>query len=111
MRDPDEMYSLQGRTALVTGASRGVGWAIALRMTTLGATVIVTGRNETQLGSTVHEIETAGGTGVQLATDLSSLDSCQSLARSVTSEVGTLDVLVNNAGGSTVRKIRGTDAR
>jgi NAD(P)-dependent dehydrogenase (short-subunit alcohol dehydrogenase family) len=88
----------QHQLALVTGGGRGIGAAIAARLSELGATVIVAGRTEKALAQTVAQITKAGGTASALALDVADLDTVQRAADRVQNEFGKLDVLVNNAG-------------
>ncbi|MGD9701249.1 MAG: SDR family NAD(P)-dependent oxidoreductase [Acidimicrobiia bacterium] len=96
---------LTGRTAIVTGASRGLGKAIALAFAREGAAVAVVARSETQwnerLPGTIHEtvaeIEDAGGRAVAVAADLSRLDEVEQAYRSARAALGAIDLLVNNA--------------
>lgn len=96
---------LTGRTALVTGASRGLGKAIAMAFAADGATVVVVARSESQwddrLPGTIHEtvaeIEHAGGSAIAVAADLSRPDDVEQAYRSARDAVGPIDLLVNNA--------------
>ncbi|KOV89659.1 SDR family NAD(P)-dependent oxidoreductase [Nocardia sp. NRRL S-836] len=85
---------LAGKKALVTGATSGIGRAIAVRLAEAGATVYLTGRRAELGKETVELIEKAGGTGHFLVSDVANLDDIRTLAQ----EVGDVDVLVNNAG-------------
>jgi len=94
------MKNLHGKTALVTGASRGIGRASALALARAGAQVIVHyGRAEQEADAVVQEIRTAGGRAEKLAADLSQPDGAHALADKVRGIVGDrLDILVANAG-------------
>src|SRR5258708_11048985 len=87
---------LQDSKALVTGATSGLGKAIALRLACDGAHVIVVGRNAIRGAETVDEITAAGGRARFIAADLNDLADIQRLAR----DAGDIDILVNNAGRS-----------
>jgi 3-oxoacyl-[acyl-carrier protein] reductase len=92
------MGSLQGRIALVTGASQGIGRACALELAAAGATVALAARNETKLAEAVAEIETAGGQAAAFALDVASEESIKSGAKAVLEKFGKVEILVNNAG-------------
>ena len=86
--------TLTGKTALVTGATAGIGYAIALQFAAEGAEVIVHGRNAERGAKTVGDIENAGGKARFIAADVSDAADVRRLA----DEAGPVDVLVNNAG-------------
>ncbi|MET0704732.1 MAG: SDR family oxidoreductase [Mycobacterium sp.] len=86
--------TLTGKTALVTGATAGIGYAIAVQLAAEGAEVIVHGRNAERGAKAVQDIENAGGTARFIAADVSSADDVRRLA----AEAGAVDILVNNAG-------------
>lgn len=97
--------ALKGKIALVTGASRGIGRAIAQRLASEGATVVVTARSLTQsasvagtLAETVALIEQAGGRAIPLAADLANPAERDALVARAAEAAGGLDILVNNAG-------------
>src|SRR3981189_1071678 len=94
------MLNLTGKTALVTGASRGVGRASALALAAAGAQVLVHyGHGEKEADGVVAEIRKAGGRADAIATDLAAADGAGKLARQARSIVGDrLDILVANAG-------------
>jgi 3-oxoacyl-[acyl-carrier protein] reductase len=89
---------LRGQTALVTGASRGLGRAIALGLGRAGARVACVARNVDKLTATVAEISAAGGDAQALECDVTSGDSVQKTIEAVLESWGKLSILVNNAG-------------
>ncbi|MCK8114188.1 3-oxoacyl-[acyl-carrier-protein] reductase [Anaerosoma tenue] len=93
------MNRLEGRVALVTGGSRGIGAAIATRLAAEGASVAIgfAGREEAA-SEVVSAIEKAGGRALALQGDISDPDASAALVERTVSEYGRLDVLVNNAG-------------
>ena len=94
------MTSLTNKTALVTGASRGMGRATALALAAAGARVIVHyGRNADEAKSVVDQIRAAGGRADAIAADLAAVDGAHRLAAQVRSLIGDrLDIVVSNAG-------------
>jgi len=104
------MPTLTGKTALVTGASRGMGRASALALAAAGAQVLVHyGRGANEAGGVVAEIRKAGGRADAIATDLAAADGASKLARQARSIVGDrLDILVANAGVSKTATIEET---
>ena len=104
------MPTLTGKTALVTGASRGMGRASALALAAAGAQVLVHyGRGANEAGGVVAEIRKAGGRADAIAMDLAAADGASKLARQARSIVGDrLDILVANAGVSKTATIEET---
>jgi len=90
--------SLQGRIALVTGASQGIGRACAFELARAGATVVLAARNESKLAEAVAEIEATGGQAAAFALDVANEDSIKSGAKSILERFGKVEILVNNAG-------------
>ncbi|MCD7835736.1 MAG: 3-oxoacyl-[acyl-carrier-protein] reductase, partial [Lachnospiraceae bacterium] len=90
---------LTGKVALVTGAARGIGRAIAIKLAGEGATVIVNyGGSKEKAEETVELIRAAGGEAEALCCDVSDFTACGELARTILEKYGKLDILVNNAG-------------
>lgn len=89
---------LEGRVALITGASRGIGRAIALGYAEEGADIAATARTESDLNSLVQAIHEKGGKAIALTADLSRPMEVACIVRQTVEAFGTLDILVNNAG-------------
>lgn len=96
------MKTLQGGTALVTGASGGIGTHIARRLAREGMNVAVSGRREDALSEVVAEITALGVKAVSVPADLSDLSQVDPLIDGVEAALGPIDVLVNNAGVESV---------
>ena len=94
----DRLFSLQGKTALVTGASGGLGQAIARTLAEAGAIVGLNGTRLTGLEELRAEIEALGGKAVVLPADLGDVAACRALIADAHAALGRLDVLVNCAG-------------
>lgn len=92
------MESLDGKVALVTGASSGIGEATALALAARGASVAVAGRRRDRLASLVERIETAGGKGLALPGDVSIETDAATSAAETLAAFGRIDILVNSAG-------------
>ena len=92
------MITLDGRIALVTGASQGIGRACALELARAGATVALAARNESKLAEAVTEIEAAGGQAAAFALDIASEESIKTAAKAVIERFGKVEILVNCAG-------------
>ncbi|HEX3471967.1 MAG TPA: 3-oxoacyl-[acyl-carrier-protein] reductase [Silvibacterium sp.] len=92
------MASLEGRTALVTGASQGIGRACALALAKAGARVALAARNEAKLAEVAAEISAGGGTAQAFAIDIASEDSIKAGAKAAIAHFGSIEILVNNAG-------------
>lgn len=97
------MTELNGKTALVTGSTDGVGRLVAKRLGEMGAHVLVHGRNRDRGERLVAEIEAGGGRAELLLADLAALSEVRALAEAVRRRTDRLDILINNAGIGTGR--------
>lgn len=89
---------LHKKVAIVTGAGRGIGRAIALDLAKEGCRVVVTSRTPAELEAVVREITAAGGQALAVPTDLSRKENIDALVARTVAEWGTIDFLINNAG-------------
>ena len=106
------IFSLEGRVALVTCASRGLGRAMALALARNGAHVVVNGRNEAGIEATCAAIAAAGGEASAMAFDTTDAAATQRAVDRIESGRGHLDILVNNAGyGNGATASETTDAQ
>ena len=98
MKLPD--FSVEGKVTIVTGASRGIGNALAKGFAEAGATVVLAARTESQLEAAAEEIRETGGTALVVPTDVTKRDQLNKLVQKTVVEFGKIDVLLNVAGGA-----------
>ena len=96
---------LAGRVALVTGASSGLGAQFARTLSRAGACVVLAGRRVERLKALRAEIEASGGDAHVVTLDVTDLDSIKAAVAHAETEVGTLDILINNSGVSTTQRL------
>ena len=89
---------LQGRIAVISGASRGIGKTIALELASAGATVVLVGRDEAKLTETASEAHRLGSEASVFVTDVAQEDDILALEDNIRSRFGRVDILINNAG-------------
>ncbi len=94
------MSALEGKVALVTGSSRGIGATIARLFAREGALVAVHGRDETALAAVRRDIERAGARAIAVAADVTRLGEIEAMREKIERELGPVEILVANAGGS-----------
>ncbi|MBS0411226.1 MAG: SDR family oxidoreductase [Proteobacteria bacterium] len=95
-----DLFSLEGRVALVTGGSRGIGKMIAEGFIAQGAKVYISSRKAAQCDAAAEELSRDGGTCISLPQDLSTVEGCKALAERIAALEPKLDILVNNAGAA-----------
>ena len=96
---------MSGKVVVVTGGSSGIGQATAVMMARAGAHVAIVARSADKLAEVVQEIEAEGGSAHSFSADLADMDSCDQVIDRIVRELGSIDVLVNNAGRSIRRSI------
>ena len=91
--------TMEGKVAVVTGASRGIGKAIAVKFASKGATVVINYNGSRERADEVmNEVESAGGKAVIIQCNVADFDACKEFIETVIKEQGRIDILVNNAG-------------
>jgi 3-hydroxybutyrate dehydrogenase len=106
------MPGFAGRTALVTGAGRGIGRAIALDLAAAGANVALAARTRAEIDAVAREAGAAGGKAVALPADVADPESVRALFRDARAALGDLDILVNGAGvAPSAPLVKTTDAQ
>ncbi len=98
----NEIFSLKGKTALITGASKGIGEAIARMYAACGARVVINSRKQEELDKVAQSIQSEGGTCIGLAANAGDIAACKTLVESVVATYGGIDILVNNAASNPV---------
>ena len=96
---------LSGRVALITGASSGLGRQFALTLAQAGAAVVLAGRRVERLKTLRSEIEAAGGDAHVVGLDVTELGSIKAAVAHAETEVGPIDILINNSGVSTTERL------
>ncbi|MEN9685509.1 MAG: hypothetical protein RLZZ28_1295 [Bacteroidota bacterium] len=98
----NQLFSLEGKTALITGASKGIGEAIARFFAAAGATVVINSRKQEELDKVAESIGTTGGTCTGIAANAGDIASCKMLVEKTITLYGGIDILVNNAASNPV---------
>lgn len=105
-----DRFRLDGQVGVVTGAGRGIGAATALALAQAGADVVISARSEDQLADVARQVEAAGRRAVVVPANLTDLDAAAGLAEVARDELGRLDIVVNNVGGTIPNALLDTDA-
>jgi NAD(P)-dependent dehydrogenase (short-subunit alcohol dehydrogenase family) len=99
--EPTDLFRLDGKVAIVTGASSGLGAAAALELARAGADVALGARRAEGLAATARAVEALGRRAVVVPTDITDAAACEALAAAAHEELGRVDILLNNAGLAT----------
>ncbi|MFA6017114.1 MAG: SDR family NAD(P)-dependent oxidoreductase [Patescibacteria group bacterium] len=94
----DKLLGLEGKTAIVTGGSLGIGYGISYRLAEAGANVVITSRNVEEVNKAVEELKQKGFKAAGVKTDVSKEEEVKNLVAESINFFGTIDILVNNAG-------------
>ncbi len=103
-----ELFRVDGKVAIVTGAGRGIGAGCALALAEAGADVVLTARTEEQLRQVAGQVEALGRRAVVVPADANDTDALAALVETARAELGGVDIVVNNAGGSAPRPLLDT---
>ncbi len=105
-----DAFRLDGKVAIVTGAGRGIGAEIARTFAAAGADVLLAARTKEQLDAVASDVRAAGRTAVVVPCDVNELDTLDDIVQRAAGELGRVDVVVNNAGGTMPRPFLDTSA-
>lgn len=100
-----DKFRLDGKTAVVTGGSLGIGYGIAMGLAEAGANLAIASRRQAQLEAAVRDLESAGVKAIGVKTDVLVHSEVEALAKSADSELGPIGIWVNNAGGNLDRQM------
>src|SRR5258708_26109552 len=103
--DVNALFSLKGRTCIVTGASSGLGRHFARSLASVGATVVVAARRIDRVDEVVSDIEQSGGVAIGVSMDVTSAESVRAALEKAQREVGVIALVVNNAGVASTRPL------
>jgi gluconate 5-dehydrogenase len=92
------LFDLNGKTALITGSSQGIGFALAKGLSQSGAAIVLNGRDTSKLSKAAEELKAAGATVYELAFDATDHEAVKAAVDQFEKEQGAIDILVNNAG-------------
>jgi 7-alpha-hydroxysteroid dehydrogenase len=106
-----DRFSVTGQVALVTGAGRGIGAACAMALAEAGADVAITARTEEQLAGVATDIEALGRRALVFPADVSDVTKLDAFVNAAVAELGRIDVVVNNVGGSMPEPLMSTSIR
>jgi 7-alpha-hydroxysteroid dehydrogenase len=104
-----DRFKVEGQVAVVTGAGRGIGAATAVALAEAGADVVISARHADQLDQVRHRVESVGRRALVVPADLRDLDAAAGLAQAAYDELGRLDIVVNNVGGTIPNALLDTD--
>ena len=99
------VYDLSGKVAIVTGATKGLGYGIAMKLAAAGAKVVITSRHQDECDAVAQEIKELGGEACGIKTDVQVVSEIQNLVDQTVEKYGRLDIMVNNAGVAVTKRL------
>ena len=96
----EDLFSLEGRVAIVTGGSTGIGEGIAQGLAQAGANIVIAARRHNMIDDACHKIEAMGAKAVGISTDVTKAEDIERMLKTATDAFGRIDILVNNAGST-----------
>ena len=99
------VYDLSGKVAIVTGATKGLGYGIAMKLAAAGAKVVITSRHQEECDAVAQEIKESGGEACGIKTDVQVVSEIQNLVDQTVERFGRLDIMVNNAGVAVTKRL------
>jgi NAD(P)-dependent dehydrogenase (short-subunit alcohol dehydrogenase family) len=93
-----DKFSMRGKVSVVTGGNRGIGKAIAIGLAEAGSSIVIAARDEAKSEETLAELKKLGVPAIAVKTDVANRDDLEAMVETVASQLGPIDVLVNNAG-------------
>ena len=99
------VYDLSGKVAIVTGATKGLGYGIAMKLAAAGAKVVITSRHQEECDAVAQEIKELGGEACGIKTDVQVVSEIQNLVDQTVEKYGRLDIMVNNAGVAVTKRL------
>ncbi len=103
---------IKNKIALVTGSSRGIGKSCALSLAKEGVKVVICGRNQNTLDNTLKEIKELSPQSIAIKADITNISSLNNVTNEINNKLGTIEILVNNVGGSVKREgVEGTEIK
>ena len=99
------VYDLSGKVAIVTGATKGLGYGSAMKLAAAGAKVVITSRHQDECDAVAQEIKELGGEACGIKTDVQVVSEIQNLVDQTVEKYGRLDIMVNNAGVAVTKRL------
>ncbi len=100
--NPQDIFSLKGKVAIVTGASKGIGKSIAEALAAFGATVVISSRKQNDIDKVAKSINAAGNRAIAIAANIGNFDEVKNLVEKTVETLGGIDIVVNNAATNPV---------